>query len=145
LCQIGNQQERSRLRDINEYVDELIAPLSEAWRNLLQEEILGLSEIRRDLLDKAIVADDTYLQALGELDFTQSQLSESVSAYNKFLDERLLWIRTGDPPSWETLSSISDSIDVFISPKHWLEIGQALVPPNPSPGYCSQASRFSRC
>jgi hypothetical protein len=63
LRQIGNQQERSRLRDINEYVDELIAPFSEAWRNLLlQEEILGLAEIRRDLLDKAIVADDTYLK-----------------------------------------------------------------------------------
>jgi potassium efflux system protein len=30
LRQIGNQQERSRLRDINEYVDELIAPFSEA-------------------------------------------------------------------------------------------------------------------
>ena len=129
LRQIRNQQERAKLRDINEYVEQLMAPLSETWRNLLQDEVLGLAEIRRDLLDRAIATDDAYLQALGELDFAQQQLSESVSTYNKFLDERLLWIRTGEPPSWETLSSVYDSIAVFISLEHWLEVAQALVFP----------------
>jgi len=127
LRQIRNQQERARLRDINVYVDELLASLSATWRSLLRDEILLLAELRRDLIDKAISADDTYLQALGELDFTQRQLSESVTAYNEYLDERLLWIRTGERPSRQTLSSITDNITVFVSPLHWLEIGRALV------------------
>jgi potassium efflux system protein len=64
LRQIRNQQERARLRDINVYVDELIVPLTETWQSLLRDEILELAELRRDLLDQAIAADDTYLQAL---------------------------------------------------------------------------------
>ena len=129
LRQIRNQQERTRLRDINLYVDDLMMSLSETWKNLLRDDVLALAELRRDLLDKAIAADDTYLQTLGELDFSQRQLAETVAAYNKFLDERLLWIRTGAPPSWETLKSIGRNIGVFISPQHWLELGRALVLP----------------
>lgn len=129
LRQIRNQQERVRMRDINVYVDDLLAPLSETWRGLLRAEILQLAGVRRDLLDKAIAADDTYLQALGELDFAQRQLSETVTAYNEFLDERLLWIRTGKLPSWETLQSISQNVAIFMSPSHWLELGMALVMP----------------
>ncbi len=129
LRQLRNQQERARLRDINVYVDDLTESLSETWKSLLRDDVLALAELRRDLLDKAIAADDTYQQTLGELDFSQRQLAETVTDYSKFLDERLLWIRTGDPPSWETLKSIGQNIEVFISPQHWLELGRALVLP----------------
>jgi len=88
-----------------------------------------LAELRRDLLDKAIAADDTYLQTLGELDFSQRQLAETVVAFNKFLDERLLWIRTGDPPSWETMKLVGRNIGVFFSPQHWLDLVRTLVLP----------------
>ncbi len=127
LRQIRNQQERARMRNINLYIDDLMQPLSESWKQLLLLEVLSLAESRRDLIDKAIAADDTYLQALGELDFAQRQLSESVTAYNNFLDERLLWIRTGKLPSWQMLNSITRNIGVFFSPRHWQELGRALV------------------
>lgn len=133
LRQIRNQQERALLRDINLYVDDLMADLSETWKNLLRVDILALAEQRRDLLDKAIAADDIYLQALGELDFTQRQLAETVTAYNDFLDERLLWIRTGRPVSWQSLESIGQNIAIFASPQHWLQLGRALVLPGSFP------------
>ena len=84
-------------------------------------------------IDKDIAADDTYLQALTELDFTQRQLSEAVTTYNEFLDERLLWIRTGDAPSWQTLGSIAENIGIFFSRAHWIELGRALVLPDSFP------------
>ncbi len=133
LRQLRNQQERARLRDINLYVDDLMADLSKTWKSLLRADLLALAEQRRDLLDKAIAADDTYLQALGELDFTQRQLAETVTAFNDFLDEHLLWIRTGERPSWQTLESIGQNIAVFVSPQHWLQLGQALVLPSSFP------------
>ena len=133
LRHIRNQQERARLRDINLYADELMADLSATWKNLLRDDLLALAEQRRDLLDKAIAADDTYLQTLSELDFTQRQLTETVTAYNEFLDERLLWIRTGKPPSWQTVRSASQNIAVFVAPQNWLELGRALVFPGSFP------------
>ena len=133
LRQIRNQQERTRLRDINLYVDDLMADLSETWKNLLRDDILALAEQRRDLLDKAIAADDTYLQALGGLDFSQRQLAETVTAYTDFLDERLLWIRTSKPTSWQTIKSGVQDIAVFASPQNLLQLGRALVLPGSFP------------
>ncbi len=133
LRQIRNQQERTRLRDINLYVDDLMADLSETWKNLLRTDTLALAEQRRDLLDKAIAADDTYLQALSELDFTQRQLAETVTAYRNYLDERLLWIRTGKPPTWQTIKTAGENIAAFVSPQNWLQLGRALVLPGSFP------------
>jgi potassium efflux system protein len=133
LRQIRNQQERARMRDINLYVDDLMSNLSDTWKTLLRVDILALVEQRRDLIDRAIATDDTYLQTLGELDFAQRQLSETAAAYDKFLDERLIWIRTGELPSWNTLALIGETIAVFVSPSHWLELGEALVLPESFP------------
>jgi potassium efflux system protein len=133
LRQIRNQQERNKLRDINEYVNDRLAPLTISWQSWLREEVLQLSEQRRELIDKAIAAEDTFLQALGEIDFANRQLSDSVRAYNEFLDERLLWVRTGDPPSWETIKSITQTIGIFVSLEHWLELLQALFLPDEFP------------
>ena len=72
-----------------------------------------LTEQRRELLDKAIAADETYLQALSELDLAQRQLSEAVIAYTDYLAERLLWVRTGDPPSWQLLESMPARLAIY--------------------------------
>lgn len=133
LRQIRNQQERARLRDLNAYVDELLSPLSKTWQVLLRDEVRKLAELRRDLLDKAIAADDTYLQALGELDLAQRDLSEAMTAYDNYLDERLLWVRTGEPPSWKMLNSIASRLAVFLNPGHFGELYQTLLFPERFP------------
>jgi len=81
------------------------------------------------LLDKAIAADDSLLQALNELDFAQRELSKVVTDYNRFLDERLLWVRTGDPPSWEMLESVKNALVIFVTAQNWVDLGQALFRP----------------
>ncbi len=133
LRQIRNREERTRLRDINAYVDDLIEPLPETWRSLLRLEILELAETRRELIDKAIAADETYLQELAELDFAQRQLLENVNAFNQFLDERLLWVRTGKPPSWEMFGSIVESAGIFFSPQHLQQLARVLFLPEEIP------------
>jgi potassium efflux system protein len=133
LRQIRNQQERARLRDIDTYIDEVLSPLSKTWQVLLRDEVRELAELRRELLDKAIAADDTYLQALGELDLAQQELSEAMTAYDNYLDERLLWVRTGEPPSWEMLQSIASRLAIFLDPGHFRELFQALFLPEDFP------------
>ncbi|MDH3714063.1 MAG: mechanosensitive ion channel [Gammaproteobacteria bacterium] len=131
LRQIRHQEERGRLRDIAGYVEDLLVdqPITEQAR--LQGELTELAETRRELIGKAIAADDTYLQTLSELEHAQRQLSETAAAYAAFLDERLLWIRSGEPPSWETLRSIPRTLSLFWSAENWHELGQAFVHPTP--------------
>ena len=133
LRQIANQQESAQMRDIELYVDDLLAPQSPTWRQLLRDEVMALADTRRGLIDKAIAADDAYLQTLGELDFAQQLLAETVAGYNAFLDERLLWIRTGEPPSWQMLASIKQNIGVFLSVSNWIELARALFFPSSFP------------
>ena len=130
LRQIRNQQERARLSDQDEYIATLSSNLSESWQGWLSDELGQLVQQRRDLLEKAIAADESLLQALSELDYAQRELSKVVSDYNRLLDERLLWVRTGDPPSWESLASIGQKLTLFASAAGWLDVVMAVfVPP----------------
>jgi len=133
LRQIRNQQERARMSDIKAYIDDSLAHLSGSWQAWIRVEIRELVLQRRDLLDKAIAADDSLLQALSELDFAQRELSKVVTDYNRFLDERLLWVRTGDPPSWQMLESIEKALAIFIRPQNWIDLGHALFKPQSFP------------
>ena len=116
LRQIRHQQERGELSDIDSYVEQQLESLSTSWQTWIVEEMRELALQRRALLEQAIATDDSLLQALNELDFAQRELSEVVSEYNQFLDERLLWVRTGEPPSWESVTTIRTTLDIFLSP-----------------------------
>jgi len=133
LRQIRNQQERARLSDIEAYIDEAVAHLADSWQSWIRDEIRELALQRRDFLDKAIAADDSLLQALSELDFAQRELSKVVTDYNRFLDERLLWVRTGAPPSWGMLESIKNAFAIFLMPQNWVGLGHALFKPQTFP------------
>ncbi len=133
LRQIRNQQERARLSDIEAFIGENLAQLSQSWQSWIRDEIRELALLRRDLLDKAIAADDSLLQSLNELDFAQRELSKVVTDYNRFLDERLLWVRTGDPPSWAMLESIRNALVIFVTPQNWVDLGRALFMPRSFP------------
>jgi potassium efflux system protein len=129
LRQIRNQQERAQLSDIEAYVESRTASLSASWQSWLHDELRQLALQRRDLLDKSIAADDSLLQTLNELDYVQRELSKVVSDFARFLDERLLWVRTGDPPTWQSLIAIGGSLQAFTQADNWTALGKALFEP----------------
>jgi len=133
LRQIRNQQERAQLGDIEAYVESLTAALSPSWQGWLHDELRQLALQRRELLDKAIAADDSLLQTLNELDYVQRELSRVVGDFNRFLDERLLWVRTGDPPTWQSLLEVGDSLQAFMLAENWAALGMALFTPRTVP------------
>ena len=133
LRQILNQQERARLSDMEAYIDEHLGHLSRSWQSWIRDEVRELALQRRSLLDKAIAADDSLLQALSELDFAQRELSKVVTDYNRYLDERLLWVRTGAPPSLDMLESMMDTIVIFVTLQNWIDLGYDLLKPQSFP------------
>ncbi|MBT8443541.1 MAG: mechanosensitive ion channel, partial [Gammaproteobacteria bacterium] len=119
LRQIRHQQERASLSDLDRFVESELKSLPASWQSWIGEEIRDLAIQRRSLLDTAIAADDSLLQALNELDFAQRELSDVVTEYNRFLDERLLWVRTGEPLSWEAVTSMAAALGVIFSLENW--------------------------
>jgi potassium efflux system protein len=133
LRQIRNQQERTQLSDVEAYVKSLTATLTPSWQGWLHDGLRDLAQQRRELLDKAIAADDSLLQTLNELDFVQRELSSVVADFNRFLDERLLWVRTGEPPTWKSLVKIGDSLQPFMLAENWDALGKAVFTPQAVP------------
>ena len=127
LLQIQFNEERKRLRDVDAYVDDLVDSLSPEEANRIRADLTELSVKRRELLDKAISLSDAYLRALGELNYAQRGLMDTVEAYNAFLGERLLWVRSAPPPSLALLATFPAQVYELIAPAHWLEVFKILL------------------
>ncbi len=130
LRQIQHQQERAQISDLDEYVAQLTEKLTSSWQSWLGDELRALALQRRELLDKAIAADDSLLQALSELEFAQRELSKVVNDFNRLLDERLLWVRTGETPTWQTLASIGPALSLLFSLDDWGNVARAILMPD---------------
>ncbi|HHH44552.1 MAG TPA: mechanosensitive ion channel [Gammaproteobacteria bacterium] len=127
LLQIQFNEERRRLRDVDAYVDELVSRLSPEESEQVRADLSDLAMKRRQLLDKAIALTDAYLRALGELNYAQRRLMDTVQAYDDFLAERLLWVRSAPPPSLALLASFPKQVYELIAPSHWLEVTEILL------------------
>jgi len=127
LRQIRFNEDLQRLRDLDAQVEERLASLPpEEIRSELRAEVRAQLERQRELLVQAQGANQTYLRLLGELDFAARELLGTVTAYNNFLAQHLLWTRNAPPLGTEAISSIPHALAWLFTPTHWQEVGETL-------------------
>jgi potassium efflux system protein len=119
LRQIQREEEQLDLRNVEGYVAQLTEALAPAEREALSGDLKELVETRRELLSQAMSLDRTYLRALGNLEFAQRQLADTVGAYDDYLAGRLLWIRSAPPPSLGELSAMGEEVGILLSRRDW--------------------------
>jgi potassium efflux system protein len=127
LRQILHEEELHSLRDTDDYVDKLVAKLDKEEADSLRPELKRLVASRLQLLEKAVDMHRTLLDALGELAFEQRRLVENTRVYDRFLDERLLWIRSSPAPSLPMLLEMPDQAVQLFNPGHWEEVVRILA------------------
>jgi potassium efflux system protein len=127
LAQIQHEEERRKLRDTDVYVSDLLVGLSPEEAQAIRSELKVLAKTRLELLGTAIDTEQALLRALGELDFAQRQLLDTVKAYSGFLAERLLWIRSSPPPNLEILADMPAQAMELLSPRAWLQVVTSLA------------------
>ncbi len=127
LQQIQYEEEQHKLRDLVGFVNKLLAELPDEEATAARPELETLAKSRRELLAKAVDTDQALLRALGELDFAQRRLIETVDTYNDFLAERLLWIRSSPAPTLSMLLEMPAQALELLSPKQWLEVLRVLI------------------
>lgn len=126
LQQIQHEEEERTLQNTNDYIDSLQTTTSRDGIDAIRSELVLLIENRKELLKKAIATDTAFIRALGELDFTQRQLLKTVEAFDAFLAERLLWVRSSPLPTVGMLLAIPEQAAELLSPDHWLEVLRVL-------------------
>lgn len=123
---IQYDEERQKLSSIADYVDDLTAGLSPEEARSIRGELEQLTTNRKALLNQGITLDQAYLRALGELEFAQRQLINTVSDYDAFISENLLWIRSAKSPDINTLREIPGQFMQLLSPGRWMETARIL-------------------
>jgi potassium efflux system protein len=127
LRQIQHAEQRRALRDPTAYIATLTAGLAPEEVERLKPQLEELVISQRELLDKNIATAEAYLRDLAELDFTQRRLQDAAEAYDAFLAERLLWIRSTPPIRLTDLIEIPERVAALISPEGWLGVAKVLA------------------
>ncbi|WP_456407308.1 mechanosensitive ion channel domain-containing protein [Thiolapillus sp.] len=98
-----------------EQLAELKAPLKE----LLQR--------KRELLEKLISTDETYLRALTEQEVMLRRVQEALRTYDEFLAEHLLWVRNTTVIDLEDLKKIPAELQSLLNVQAWTEVWKGFA------------------
>ena len=127
LRQVQHGVEYKNLRDLDEFIEIQTAGLDAAEVALVSDDLRGLAESRRELLDKALDLDKSYSRSLAELESSYQRLLKVTRGYDDFLAENLLWIRSAPLPNLATVKAIPRQLGLLFSPARWLEASTTLL------------------
>ncbi len=127
LRQVELEDERRLLRNRTEYVKQLVQGVDPEVAEQISEDLNELVRSRRDLLRKAVDLENTYVQQLGDLDFTLRRYAGAVDAYRDFISERLLWIPSRDTFAlFPARSDLIEQVREVFAPGRWLTVVQNI-------------------
>ncbi len=116
------------LSDPTEAAEKLLAQLDALVQMYGRDQVLqvatALLSARRDLLDKAIPDQETYLQELNDLDLSNQALRAEVDDFRDYLDQRVLWMRSDELLRAEDLRQAARGVIAMVSPSHWAEVAR---------------------
>lgn len=122
------EDERQMLGDTDAMVAAIVAeapPRDGVGVAFLEEAARELLERKREYLGSLVRTYNAYFLALEELDTADRQVLTLTEQYSQFIDERVLWIRSGRMLSSETMIDPADAW--LVNPQEWLKIGATLI------------------
>jgi len=132
LLSIRWREELRQLDDLDAWVElqlDALPPdaLSAAFRPQLEEELRAQATSRRKLLRTALDMEDSYRRALGEVDFAAQRLREVTQRYDRYLSERLLWVRSISPLAKQSFAALPEAVYWLVRPDNWTAVGNTLA------------------
>jgi len=127
LRRVRHRAEERRLRDLDAYLDGILTEAAAEETPSLRENLERLAKERRELLDTALVLDDSYLRKFAELDAAQRRALDAIRKYDAFLNEHLLWARSSSRTRFEALGAVPEQVWRILSPSGWAEVARTLA------------------
>ncbi len=126
------EEQRTALFDPVARAEELVAtadppPASEEERRHLVEAVSELLEAKRNYISDLIADYDAYFVTLVDLDAKERELIERAQGYRAFIDEHVLWIRSGAVLGVATFRDLWPALVWIVSPRNLGELGEAVA------------------
>lgn len=129
---------RSEIVDPSEVASGLIDSISQLPdrfdRSEVHSALVRLLSDRRDLLDRVIADQTTYLRDLNELELANQAFQEQIAEMRAYLDQRVLWVKSAEPMSFSDIGQAWQEARFILSPRRWSEVirvafGDAFLKP----------------
>ena len=127
LLRMHHEEEWTRLRDMDSYVEKLTSGSSPEEVKKVEPELRTLLDSRRELLEKIIRFGQTHFSKLSELEISYHQYLQTVESYNSFLAERLLWVRSTPMMGFADFMALPAEVASFFASDQWSSDFLALV------------------
>ncbi len=120
------KQWRREVADPEEAAEQVMKSVEESLAeydsNQVRAVVMRLLSDRRDLLDKTIPDQDTYLQDLNELDLANQSFEQQVDEFRQYLDQRVLWMRSNDMLNLSDVRRATSGMKTLLAPARWGEV-----------------------
>ncbi|HEY5656322.1 MAG TPA: mechanosensitive ion channel domain-containing protein [Myxococcota bacterium] len=130
LQQIELGEQRRDLTDIDRALERAMAQLDPSLapseRAEIEDVLRDLLETKQKYLDVLIGDYETYFQKLVDFDARQQQLIGKTEQLLSYIDQRILWIPSGESVRPELATDGWDAITWFSTPRYWGQIVHAL-------------------
>jgi potassium efflux system protein len=127
LRQIRYREQQRALRDMETALADLTEGDAGARTPEVQAELRQTLEQRRTLIDKAVSGTEDYIRKQGEINDAAEQLIQVTKAYDAFLAQHLLWVRSARTISLETLTELPGAVAWLVSAQGWAEVLRVLA------------------
>lgn len=127
LEQLKLEDRLKSLSDIDAYLKSLISlqvdkNLPNGQRMMIQAELRVLLTAQKELVNKLLDADNTFLRTLGDFDFARQQLDIQANKFAAYLDEHLLWVPSSEPVNMAYLGQTTGAAWWLLSPLNWVSL-----------------------
>lgn len=104
---------------INDWVGRIPSGLTEAEQAQVGDEIRRQIELKKENLKKLDSQLRAYAFELGELERALANLIDTTESFRSFIDERILWVRSGRPIGADKFAGLQSALEWFFNAEHW--------------------------
>lgn len=117
------QSKRNELANIEPLVNEMMSAVpsnvSNADRTAIENEVRQQYKLYKDNIDKLLPAYQTYVSDLNTIDTTLAELIRKTEEFGAYIDERILWVRSGRPMGEDRFRGLGSALAWFLNSDHW--------------------------
>ena len=130
------QVEMFRLEDLSKKASETESSISQLFnsnniavgqRESLNADVVKILSQRRDVLTPLTSTKTELINRLVSLDVNKRKVVKEIDAYTNYINEHVLWIRSGAMVGRDDLKSFSNALKWIVLPANWIALGKTLA------------------
>ena len=130
------QIEMFRLEDLSKKASETDSSISQLFdannvaagqREALNDDVVKILAQRREILTQLTSTKTELYNRLVALDVNKRKVIKAIDGYTNYINEHVLWIRSGATVGMGDVKSFSEALRWLILPSNWIALGQTFI------------------